>query len=1277
MKRSRWIHGMLAVVGALFLAGCGAALTGVVGGALFATKSGGGGGGAGAQNTASTIPTAVVTSNSGAGTVVFSFAVTDAESDTVEVEVRYSSDPNDSATTAFPNIATGTIADALGAAVAATQVPTTSSGISYTFSWNTAQDLGAVKVDNVRLQVLLRQSGSSSTFAVANTSSTFVIDNTKAPIIVSATLGALPSGATIYADEQANRGFIPVTVVLADAESTTCSLRAFFSLDGGVTFPSQNAAAGLFVDSSGTVQPPDQLNTSPGGTVYTFRFNSAASGLGVNGGQSTVLQFQASDSKSSAPRNAVDPQSGSTTFGVNNASFNVILNTPSGSQVTDKVVLPYRLVDSASQGLDVQVRYMVPGPAGPRMATPVPQPPHTGTNGLSSSPGGSQHFFVWNAFYDMVVVGKQTTSSGITMDVTVTRPSTQVKKGPFPTGSFSVDHRLIETVFNKAAGVVDDVPATQQGALGTPGNLCRFGVNLYICDEQTNRVRALDLTTGKLSTVLGGGATRADGVLGTDYALGFPTGIAASTAQGGTLFVTEIVSDPTNNNFQIARFLRVDGSTPVVTSFGNLTDRNDRVITMDQMTDTVFLEFNFNGKRIMAFPANGQQGMQTIVGGGPNSPDDIGTPMSNSMTRLGDNEACGGAVDTSRFGTLFLVSERNNGRVLGVNYGNSAITAYGKTIPAFSTCTLITGLQKPRGLAIVTKDVPGVVSPNDLAVVEEQGQRVSFFRVSDGAPTGLIIGSAAGVFGFAGEGDDPSKALLVFPQFITAMDNVSNDIVAVADTNLGRVRALKTPVAGFPDGTFVTIAGGAFVTGDGTLAATALMRVPNGVAPLGSDILVVDPILSTVRKVDRTTWTIDRVAGTGAPGVSGDGGLAIDAAIGLPNSIITTPAGDYYVSQLSTSVVRHVDANGIITTVAGTGAILNGNPVPDNGNAIATSTPLNNPSSLSLNGTLLTIAQTTSLVFVANLGPSPQTIASIPIGPGCIARVGGDATLTASVPVDGADARATSLISPEGATFGSGSPPEILVCDSQWCAIFRIDGTTGKITTIAGIPDDRGFEDGPAALAKFDQPSGLYFDAPRNVIYIQDSRNGAMRVFNRNAFQVTLHGVDIPGGHVGTVAGFKFGPPDIISDNGLAVKANVRGTQGIGASFFVDAAGNLIFCDGDSARVRRVDTNGIIYTVAGLGLVDDAEPGTGQLGRPAENATLRNPTALVALKGGAYYVIDSGRIRRVDPDTTRLTRLGGVGQQQAFGDGGSLALASFANRRSLDALADVTSEAIG
>ncbi|MEJ0091470.1 MAG: hypothetical protein WDM80_17210 [Limisphaerales bacterium] len=78
----------------------------------------------------------------------------------------------------------------------------------------------------------------------------------------------------------------------------------------------------------------------------------------------------------------------------------------------------------------------------------------------------------------------------------------------------------------------------------------------------------------------------------------------------------------------------------------------------------------------------------------------------------------------------------------------------------------------------------------------------------------------------------------------------------------------------------------------------------------------------------------------------------------------------------------------------------------------------------------------------------------------------------------------------------------------------------------------------------------------------------------------------------------------------------------------LDSFGNLFIADVNHGRVRRIDTNGIITTVAGNGLT-----GYNGDGGSATNATLWNPTGVAVDFAGNLFIADTfnNRIRKVTP----------------------------------------------
>ncbi|EDN71345.1 receptor protein kinase [Beggiatoa sp. PS] len=181
--------------------------------------------------------------------------------------------------------------------------------------------------------------------------------------------------------------------------------------------------------------------------------------------------------------------------------------------------------------------------------------------------------------------------------------------------------------------------------------------------------------------------------------------------------------------------------------------------------------------------------------------------------------------------------------------------------------------------------------------------------------------------------------------------------------------------------------------------------------------------------------------------------------------------------------------------------------------------------------------------------------------------------------------------------------------------------------------------------ANLNSPKSMSFDASGNA-YIADSLNH--RILKRDTQ-----------GNLTVVAG--TGAKGSTGDDGPAIEAKLKNPQGTA----IDHEGNLYIADTLNHRIRKVDSNGIITTVAGIGKAGN----TGDNGL-ATAAKLRNPTAIVFDNNGHLYIADSGnhRIRKVSGQRTRkpsansiITTVAGNGRSGYQGDNGPATGARLSN----------------
>ncbi|MEZ5418213.1 MAG: hypothetical protein R2708_12820 [Vicinamibacterales bacterium] len=264
--------------------------------------------------------------------------------------------------------------------------------------------------------------------------------------------------------------------------------------------------------------------------------------------------------------------------------------------------------------------------------------------------------------------------------------------------------------------------------------------------------------------------------------------------------------------------------------------------------------------------------------------------------------------------------------------------------------------------------------------------------------------------------------------------------------------------------------------GDGGPATQASLNMPHEIqSGPGGHLYIVERDNHVVRRVDGRTGIITTLAGTGAPGFSGDGGPAASASLRLPHSIALEPSGQgLLVCDIGNHRIRRVDlTTGLITTVGGTGEP----GTPRDGAPLAGS-PLNGPRTMTFdrdghlylalregNAIYRVDAQTRELRHLAGTGRQGYT-------------------------GDGGPARDATLSGPKGLAWG---PSGLFVADTENHAIRRIDHKDGRITTVLGTGAPGDGPEPDAAHCALNRPHGLCI-ARRGVLYVADSESHRIRV---------------------------------------------------------------------------------------------------------------------------------------------------------------------------------------
>jgi sugar lactone lactonase YvrE len=332
--------------------------------------------------------------------------------------------------------------------------------------------------------------------------------------------------------------------------------------------------------------------------------------------------------------------------------------------------------------------------------------------------------------------------------------------------------------------------------------------------------------------------------------------------------------------------------------------------------------------------------------------------------------------------------------------------------------------------------------------------------------------------------------------------------------------------------------GGDNYVGDSVPALSAQLHWPASLArDRAGNLYIADYLNNVVRKVD-VNGIITTIAGngflngSGEGDFSGDGGPATAAHLWDPSGVCVDTNRFVYIADYANNRVRMVDTNGIITTIAGTGIA----GYSGDGGAAATA-QLYNPAKVALDtfGDLYIVDVKNNCIRAMN--PA-----------GVIITIAGNATLAAGYSGDGAASTAAQLNSP--ADVAIDLTGDLYIADQDNNVIRYVSATTGIISTFAGA-GSAGFrgDGGTDTTAQFFAPSGLALDDSGN-LFISDYGNNRIREINLTT------------NIINTVAG--DGTEGFSGDDGPATAAEIWSPQGL----VTDIQGGLYIADQGNNRIR-------------------------------------------------------------------------------------------------------------
>ncbi len=348
--------------------------------------------------------------------------------------------------------------------------------------------------------------------------------------------------------------------------------------------------------------------------------------------------------------------------------------------------------------------------------------------------------------------------------------------------------------------------------------------------------------------------------------------------------------------------------------------------------------------------------------------------------------------------------------------------------------------------------------------------------------------------------------------------------------------------------------------------------------------------------VSESAIIVETVAGTGIPG-SVDG-MKGSAQLNYPTALAVGKQSELYIADTINSRIRVLHPDGQVSTVYGYDTTQFKPDIIKKNGVKPTLPPLKYPYGLTVgaDGTLYISDTGNNRIFQINSFQHMSVLA----GSGTKGKINGSYLKA-------------SFSSPTGIV--SDSKGNIYVADTNNHQIRII--SKGQVWTFAGNSKNAstgGFKDGKGTSASFAFPTGLAIDRFDN-IYVADTNNHAIRKITPQGVVTTLAGTGTPG-----------------SANGAGTQASFTYPSGLSVDFY----GNIYVTEFQGHRVRKIDTSGVVTSVAGTGSAGFAD---GSL----QDARFNYPYGIISDGRGALWIADAANNR------VRLYREEGIRIQGAMG----------------------------
>jgi len=450
-------------------------------------------------------------------------------------------------------------------------------------------------------------------------------------------------------------------------------------------------------------------------------------------------------------------------------------------------------------------------------------------------------------------------------------------------------------------------------------------------------------------------------------------------------------------------------------------------------------------------------------------------------------------------------------------------------------------------------------------------------------------------------------------------------------------------------------------------------------------LYIVDYSNARIRKVT-PQGTISTIAGTGTRTTSGDGGPATAAGIASPNYIGVDAGGKLYLTD--NKLVRVIDSNGVIRTLAGAGTqsgasvppanvqfgdIGGMDVAPDGSVYVSASHIMNDHSYPALRlipptGNVVSVAGSSKRAITGDGGTATTSALAKPgpvaVGPNntiffrdyqVVRRISNGQIQTVAGSHSAAAAGEGGSLADSNlrgvAAIARDAQGVFYLSDFYTESIYRVTSDLTRITRIAGTGyAGETSEDGSGTSVALDRPTDVELDSSGN-LFIADTWNGRVRKLT-------------PGGQMSVATGQEAddSKPCIIANDPDPHPYCFMEPAGLR----FDKSGNLFINDSVNARVLKMAPVGSLQLFAGRGYY-----GFQGDGGPATVAGMYWPFAIDFDAAGNAYIADYAdhRIRKVTPGGT-ISTYAGTGTSGFSGDGGPAIAAQINGPSDIRILAD-------